>query len=149
MLNDYININGSTVLITGAAGFIGSNLAKRLLAENPDCRIVGIDSITDYYDTSLKYERLADLESYGDRFMFVKGSISDRQIVDGIFKECHPEIVVNLAAQAGVRYSIENPDAYIDSNLIGFYNILEACRHSYDPGHTPVRHLVFASSSSV
>lgn len=149
MLNDNINIDGSTVLITGAAGFIGSNLAKRLLAEYPDCRIIGIDSITDYYDTSLKYERLAELDSYGDRFIFVKGSISDRRTIDEIFKEYGPEIVVNLAAQAGVRYSIENPDAYIDSNLIGFYNILEACRHSYDPGHTPVRHLVFASSSSV
>lgn len=149
MLKDNITINGRTVFVTGVAGFIGANLAKRLLAEYPECRVVGIDSITDYYDTSLKYERLAELEKYGDRFVFVKGSISDRQTVDRIFKDYQPEIVVNLAAQAGVRYSIENPDAYVDSNLIGFYNILEACRHSYDPGNTPVQHLVFASSSSV
>lgn len=149
MLKDNITINGSTVFVTGVAGFIGANLAKRLLAEYPECRVVGIDSITDYYDTSLKYERLTELEKYGDRFVFVKGSISDCQAIDRIFKDYKPEIVVNLAAQAGVRYSIENPDAYVDSNLIGFYNILEACRHSYDPGNTPVQHLVFASSSSV
>lgn len=149
MLKDNITVNGSTVLVTGVAGFIGANLAKRLLAEYLECRVVGIDSITDYYDTSLKYERLAELEKYGDRFTFVKGSIADRQAIDRIFKDYKPEIVVNLAAQAGVRYSIENPDAYVDSNLIGFYNILEACRHSYDPGNTPVQHLVFASSSSV
>ncbi len=149
MLKDNITVNGSTVLVTGVAGFIGANLAKRLLAEYLECRVVGIDSITDYYDTSLKYERLAELEKYGDRFTFVKGSIADRQAIDRIFKDYKPEIVVNLAAQAGVRYSIENPDAYVDSNLIGFYNILEACRHSYDPGNSPVQHLVFASSSSV
>lgn len=149
MLKDNITINGSTVFITGVAGFIGANLAQRLLADYPECRVVGIDSITDYYDTSLKYERLNELEKYGDRFVFVKGSISDRQAIDRIFKDYKPEIVVNLAAQAGVRYSIENPDAYVDSNLIGFYNILEACRHSNDPGNTPVQHLVFASSSSV
>lgn len=149
MLKDNITVNGSTVLVTGVAGFIGANLAKRLLAEYLECRVVGIDSITDYYDTSLKYERLAELEKYGDRFTFVKGSIANRQAIDRIFKDYKPEIVVNLAAQAGVRYSIENPDAYVDSNLIGFYNILEACRHSYDPGNSPVQHLVFASSSSV
>lgn len=149
MLKDNITVNGSTVLVTGVAGFIGANLAKRLLAEYLECRVVGIDSITDYYDTSLKYERLAELEKYGDRFTFVKGSIADRQAIDRIFKDYKPEIVVNLAAQAGVRYSIENPDAYVDSNLIGFYNILEACRHSYDLGNSPVQHLVFASSSSV
>lgn len=149
MLKDNITINGSIVFVTGVAGFIGANLAQRLLADYPECRVVGIDSITDYYDTSLKYERLNELEKYGDRFVFVKGSISDRQTVDRIFKDYKPEIVVNLAAQAGVRYSIENPDAYVDSNLIGFYNLLEACRHSYDPGNTPVQHLVFASSSSV
>lgn len=149
MLKDNITVNGSTVLVTGVAGFIGANLAKRLLAEYLECRVVGIDSITDYYDTSFKYERLAELEKYGDRFTFVKGSIADRQAIDRIFKDYKPEIVVNLAAQAGVRYSIENPDAYVDSNLIGFYNILEACRHSYDPGNSPVQHLVFASSSSV
>ena len=143
MLDTNVSLNGKTILITGVAGFIGANLALRLLREHPDCRIVGIDSITDYYDTNLKYERLHELEQFGDRFIFIHASIADRTAVDKLFDEYHPEIAVNLAAQAGVRYSITNPDAYIESNLIGFYNILEACRHN------PVEHLVYASSSSV
>ena len=143
MLPTNIDLNGRTVLVTGVAGFIGSNLAKRLLTDYPDIRVIGIDSITDYYDVSLKHERLNELAAFGDRFVFVHDSIANRDAVDKIFAEYHPSIVVNLAAQAGVRYSITNPDAYIESNLIGFYNILEACRHN------PVDHLVYASSSSV
>ena len=143
MLPTNIDLNGRTVLVTGVAGFIGSNLAKRLLADYRDIRIIGIDSITDYYDISLKHERLNELATFGDRFVFVHDSIANRAAVDKIFAEYHPSVVVNLAAQAGVRYSITNPDAYIESNLIGFYNILEACRHN------PVDHLVYASSSSV
>lgn len=143
MLPTNIDLNGRTVLVTGVAGFIGSNLAKRLLTDYPDIRVIGIDSITDYYDVSLKHERLNELAAFGDRFVFVNDSIANRDAVDKIFAEYHPSIVVNLAAQAGVRYSITNPDAYIESNLIGFYNILEACRHN------PVDHLVYASSSSV
>lgn len=143
MLKYNVELNGKTILITGAAGFIGANLAKRLLTDFPTCKVVGIDSITDYYNVSLKYERLDELKAFGDRFVFVKGSIADKTLVDKIFAEYKPSIVVNLAAQAGVRYSITNPDAYVESNLIGFYNILEACRHN------PVEHLVYASSSSV
>ena len=143
MLQYNIELNGKTILITGAAGFIGANLAKRLLTDFPNCKIVGIDSITDYYDVSLKYERLEKLESFGERFVFVKGSIADKTLINRIFEEYKPAVVVNLAAQAGVRYSITNPDAYVESNLMGFYNILEACRHN------PVEHLVYASSSSV
>ena len=143
MLPTNIDLNGRTVLVTGVAGFIGSNLAKRLLTDYPDIRVIGIDSITDYYDVSLKHERLNELAAFGDRFVFVHDSIANRAAVDKIFAEYQPSIVVNLAAQAGVRYSITNPDAYIESNLIGFYNILEACRHN------PVDHLVYASSSSV
>lgn len=143
MLPTNIDLKGRTVLVTGVAGFIGSNLAKRLLTDYPDIRIIGIDSITDYYDVSLKHERLNELAASGDRFVFIHDSIASRDAVDKIFTEYHPSIVVNLAAQAGVRYSITNPDAYIESNLIGFYNILEACRHN------TVDHLVYASSSSV
>ena len=143
MLPTNLDLNGSTVLVTGTAGFIGSNLAKRLLSDYPELRVIGIDSITDYYDVSLKYERLHELSAFGDRFVFVHDSIANRDAVDKIFAEYLPSVVVNLAAQAGVRYSITNPDAYIESNLIGFYNILEACRHN------PVDHLVYASSSSV
>lgn len=131
-----------TYFITGVAGFIGSNLAKRLLNENKDITIVGIDNLNEYYDVKIKEARLAELKKF-DNFNFVKGSIADRVAVENIFKEYKPDIVVNLAAQAGVRYSITNPDAYIESNLIGFYNILEGCRHY------PVEHLVYASSSSV
>lgn len=143
MLAKNVSLDGKDILLTGVAGFIGANLAKRLLNEFPTLRVIGIDSITDYYDVSLKYERLKELETFNERFVFVKASIADRIAVDNLFETYHPQVVVNLAAQAGVRYSITNPDAYIESNLIGFYNILEACRHF------GVEHLVYASSSSV
>lgn len=149
MLQYNVNLEDKTVLITGVAGFIGASLAKRLLDEFRSIRIVGIDSITDYYDVSLKYERLNELKSFGERFVFVYDSITNKEVVERVFSEYHPYVVINLAAQAGVRYSITNPDAYIESNLIGFYNILEACRHSYDDGQDGVKHLVYASSSSV
>ena len=138
----YIDLKGKTILITGAAGFIGSNLVKRLYDNRKDMTIVGIDSVNDYYDVSLKESRLKELSIY-DSFVFIKGNIADKNLIMRVFEEYKPEIVVNLAAQAGVRYSIINPDAYIESNLIGFYNILEACRHY------SVDHLVYASSSSV
>lgn len=143
MLAENVDLRGKTILVTGAAGFIGANLAKRLLADYPDCKVVGIDSITNYYDVRLKHERLEELASYGDRFIFVHDSIANAGTVEDLFSSYQPQVVVNLAAQAGVRYSITNPDAYIESNLIGFYNILEACRHH------EVEHLVYASSSSV
>lgn len=144
-----IQLNGKIVLVTGVAGFIGSNLSKRLLTDYADLKVIGIDSITDYYDVSLKYDRLKGLEEFEDRFVFIHDSIANREVMVRLFNEYKPSIVVNLAAQAGVRYSITNPDAYVESNLIGFYNILEACRHSYDNGQTGVEHLVYASSSSV
>ena len=144
-----IDLSNKTILVTGTAGFIGANLVKRLLNDSDNVKVVGVDSITDYYDVRLKYERLNELEQYGDRFVFVKGNIADKTLIDKLFAEYNFDIVVNLAAQAGVRYSITNPDAYIESNLIGFYNILEACRHSYDEGKAGVQHLVYASSSSV
>jgi len=134
-----LNIN-KTYLITGAVGFIGYFLSRRLLDEG--CRVIGIDNINDYYDVNLKYARLENLKPF-DNFTFIKGDISDKDMVMGTFEEYKPDVVVNLAAQAGVRYSVENPDAYIQSNIIGFYNILEACRRN------PVEHLVYASSSSV
>ena len=143
-----VDLQNKTVFLTGVAGFIGSNLAKRLFADVPSVKIIGIDNMNDYYDVRLKEARLEELSSQPN-FTFVKGSIADRTLVDSIFADYKPDVVVNLAAQAGVRYSITNPDAYIESNLLGFYNILEACRHSYDEGHTPVEHLVYASSSSV
>ena len=149
MLPYNIILNGKTVLVTGVAGFIGSNLAKRLLTDYAELQVIGIDSITDYYDVSLKHDRLKGLDEFGDRFVFIHDSIANREIIIRLFDEYKPAIVVNLAAQAGVRYSITNPDAYVESNLIGFYNILEACRHSYDNGQTGVEHLVYASSSSV
>lgn len=149
MLQPNISFPGSTVVVTGAAGFIGSNLVRCLLEDYPDCRVIGVDCITDYYDVRLKYERLEALRTYGDRFVFLSKSIADKDAVIRIFREYRPSVVVNLAAQAGVRYSITNPDAYIESNIIGFYNILEACRHSYDGGQRGVEHLVYASSSSV
>lgn len=149
MLSYNIQLNGRTVLITGVAGFIGSNLAKRLLTDYADLKVIGIDSVTDYYDVSLKYDRLKKLEEFGNRFVFNHDSIANREIIIRLFDEYKPSIIVNLAAQAGVRYSITNPDAYVESNLIGFYNILEACRHSYDNGQSGVEHLVYASSSSV
>ena len=140
-----IDLSNKTILVTGAAGFIGSNLVRRLLADAPDATIVGIDNMNDYYDVRLKEYRLEQLTaaSRPSAFHFVRGDIADRPTVDRIFQQYQPAVVVNLAAQAGVRYSITNPDAYIQSNHIGFYNILEACRHH------PVEHLVYASSSSV
>ncbi len=143
MVTYNVSLENKLVLVTGAAGFIGANLVKRLLNEFNSVKVIGIDSITEYYDVRLKYERLQELPAYGDRFVFIKDSIAKKEIVESIFTNYHPQVVVNLAAQAGVRYSITNPDAYIESNLIGFYNILEACRH-----HS-VEHLVYASSSSV
>ncbi len=143
MVTYNVNLNNKVVLVTGAAGFIGANLVKRLLNDFESVKVVGIDSITDYYDVRLKYERLEELATYGDRFVFIKDNIANKQAIDNLFAEYKPQVVVNLAAQAGVRYSITNPDAYIESNLIGFYNILEACRHN------EVEHLVYASSSSV
>ena len=137
------------VLVTGAAGFIGSNLCMRLLEEQLDTLVVGLDNLNTYYDVNIKQWRLEQSTKFGNRFVFVKGNIADKALVDKLFDEYQPQIVVNLAAQAGVRYSITNPGAYIESNLIGFYNILEACRHSYDEGREGVKHLVYASSSSV
>ena len=148
MLKDNIDLDSKTIFVTGAAGFIGSNLVKRLLADYPKSNIIGIDNMNDYYDVRIKEERLSALEFY-PQFRFIKGNIADKALIFKIFDEYKPQIVVNLAAQAGVRYSIINPDAYIESNLIGFYNILEACRHSYDNGLQGVLHLVYASSSSV
>ena len=130
------------ILVTGSSGFIGSNLCKRLLTDNKDIRVIGLDNMNDYYDVKLKEYRLEELKKY-DNFIFIKGNIDDKDLMDEVFSKYKPEIVVNLAAQAGVRYSIENPDAYIESNIIGFYNILELCRKY------PVKHLVYASSSSV
>lgn len=148
MLKDNIDLNGKTILVTGVAGFIGSNLAKRLLRDYQTIRVVGIDNMNDYYDVHIKESRLKEL-SPNPNFIFIKGNIADKQTINELFETYQPQIVVNLAAQAGVRYSIINPDAYIESNLLGFYNILEACRHSYDNGESGVLHLVYASSSSV
>ncbi len=143
-----VELTGKTILVTGAAGFIGSNLVKRLLNDVEDVTVIGIDNMNDYYDVKLKEARLEELASKPS-FTFVKGSIADKAIITEIFETYKPQVVVNLAAQAGVRYSITNPDAYIESNILGFYNILEACRHSYDNGAAGVEHLVYASSSSV
>ena len=143
-----VELTSKTILVTGAAGFIGSNLVKRLLNDVEDVTVIGIDNMNDYYDVKLKEARLEELASKPS-FTFVKGSIADKAIITEIFETHKPQVVVNLAAQAGVRYSITNPDAYIESNILGFYNILEACRHSYDKGAAGVEHLVYASSSSV
>lgn len=147
-------LTNKVILVTGAAGFIGSNLVMELLKEVHPVHIIGIDNMNDYYDVSIKEYRLKQIENLAaehpdSSWKFVKGSIADKELVDSLFEEYHPAVVVNLAAQAGVRYSITNPDVYIQSNLIGFYNILEACRHSYDSGQAGVEHLVYASSSSV
>lgn len=147
-------LKNKVIFVTGAAGFIGFNLVKELLCEVQPVHIVGIDNMNDYYDVSIKEYRLRQIEKLAEEhpestWKFVKGSIADKALVDSLFEEFKPSVVVNLAAQAGVRYSITNPDVYIQSNLIGFYNILEACRHSYENGQTGVEHLVYASSSSV
>lgn len=157
-----INLTSKTILVTGAAGFIGARLCEELLTRFPEAKIVGLDNINDYYDVNLKYHRLAgiskvageEVNSVEDnfvagRFTFVKGSLADNELVASLFQQYKFDIVVNLAAQAGVRYSIDHPDVYIESNIVGFYNILEACRHSYDNGEKGVEHLVYASSSSV
>lgn len=171
MLDKNIDLNKKRILVTGAAGFIGANLCMELLKRYEDARILGIDNMNDYYDVGIKKDRLEGIAELvkdnakageygvcqqidGSRFVFCKGSIADKEFLNGIFDEFKPDVVVNLAAQAGVRYSIENPDAYIESNIIGFYNILEACRHSYDGAdagsdYRGVEHLVYASSSSV
>ena len=143
-----IQLDNKTILITGAAEFIGSVLAQRVCKEHPQARVIGLDSVNDYYDVTLKEYRLAQLSKLSN-FAFIKGNLADKKLIDEIFAKYQPQIVVNLAAQAGVRYSITNPDAYIEANLLGFYNILEACRHSYDNGKAGVEHLVYASSSSV
>ncbi len=143
MVEYNINLEGKTVLVTGAAGFIGSNLVKRLFHDVKDIKVIGVDSITDYYDVNIKYGRLKEIESLNRDWVFVKANIADKCVINELFEKYNFSVVVNLAAQAGVRYSITNPDAYIESNLIGFYNILEACRHH------EVEHLVYASSSSV
>jgi nucleoside-diphosphate-sugar epimerase len=142
------------ILVTGAAGFIGANLVQRLLRSHPEAFVVGLDSVNDYYDPAIKHYRIEQIAALArgcgqERWLFVKGNIADKGVVESLFAEHQFDIVVNLAAQAGVRYSITNPDAYIESNIIGFYNILEACRHSYDNGAKGVEHLVYASSSSV
>ncbi len=154
MLVPNVDLNKKTILVTGAAGFIGANLVKELLKTVEQVHIVGLDNVNDYYDVSLKEHRLEELEKLAVEYKastwtFIKGNIADKSLMDKLFLDYEFDVVVNLAAQAGVRYSITNPDVYIESNLIGFYNILEACRHSYDEGRHPVEHLVYASSSSV
>lgn len=149
-----MDFSNQTILITGAAGFIGFYLAKRLLSEHPSAKIVGFDSVNDYYDVNLKEERLRILmetarQTDTGTFCFIRGNLADKPLVDTVFAEHQPDIVVNLAAQAGVRYSITNPEAYIESNILGFFHILEACRHSYDAYPGGVKHLIYASSSSV
>jgi len=141
-LKGVVYMQSNVVFITGSSGFIGSNLAKRILTTEPDTNVIGLDNMNDYYDVRIKEARLAELQKF-ENYTFIKGNLADKALINSIFEQYHPDIVVNLGAQAGVRYSITNPDAYIESNMIGFYNILEACRHY------PVEHLVYASSSSV
>lgn len=154
----HIDLNNKTILVTGSPGFIGANLVMRLLKEMNAGTVISFDSMNDYYDPKLKEYRLSQIEKEAAakaktcanvKHIFIKGNLADKALIDKIFNEYRPAIAVNLAAQAGVRYSIDHPDAYIESNIIGFYNILEACRHSYDGGNTGVEHLVYASSSSV
>ena len=154
MIKNNVDIKNKTILITGTAGFIGSNLVMELLREVDSVHIIGVDNMNDYYDVSIKEYRLQQIEKWAAQhpessWNFIRGSSADKALIDQIFEEHKPAVVVNLAAQAGVRYSITNPDVYVESNMIGFYNILEACRHSYDDGQTGVEHLVYASSSSV
>ena len=151
---NHLELKNKTILITGAAGFIGANLVMKLIKTGETMTLIGLDNMNDYYDVSLKEYRLAEIEKLiaenpQIKWTFVKGDLVDKALIDKLFDEHKFDIVVNLAAQAGVRYSITNPDAYINSNIIGFYNILEACRHSYDNGAKGVEHLVYASSSSV
>lgn len=154
MLDQNVRLKEKTILVTGAAGFIGANLVLELLKTYSPVNIIGIDNMSDYYDVSIKEYRLKEIQKFADAhpesiWSFIRGSIADKNIISSVFHDYKPSVVVNLAAQAGVRYSITNPDAYIEANLIGFYNILEACRHSYDRGDAGVEHLVYASSSSV
>ena len=147
-------MKNKTVFVTGAAGFIGSVLTRELLSAGEGIHVVGLDSMNDYYDVSIKEYRLRLIDELAGgktdaKWTFIKGNLADKALIDDIFARYKPSVVVNLAAQAGVRYSITNPDVYIESNIIGFYNILEACRHSYDNGEAGVEHLVYASSSSV
>lgn len=148
-----IELSGKTILVTGAAGFIGSNLCLKLFKTFNNITVVGIDNVNDYYDVSIKEYRIKLIEervsNTSNKWVFIRGGIQDKSLIESIFSDYEPSIVVNLAAQAGVRYSITNPDAYIESNIIGFYNIVEACRHSYDNGKSGVEHLVYASSSSI
>ena len=154
MLTPNVTLTNKTILVTGAAGFIGSNLVMELLRTVAGIKIVGLDNMNDYYDVSIKEYRLNEIDKLAEncsdsKWIFVKGNLADRALIDRLFAEHDFDVVVNLAAQAGVRYSITNPEAYIESNLVGFFNILEACRHSYDGGKRGVEHLVYASSSSV
>ncbi|MCC8102995.1 MAG: GDP-mannose 4,6-dehydratase [Clostridiales bacterium] len=154
MLEKNVELKNKTILVTGAAGFIGANLVLELLRTQSPVNVIGMDNLNDYYDVSIKNYRLEEIQKCAGEhpesaWSFVKGDIADAEAVKQVFRDCRPSVVVNLAAQAGVRYSITNPDAYIKSNLIGFYHILEACRHSYDDGENGVEHLVYASSSSV